>query len=63
MDAVAIHTSDPPQGEDAITSAMKICRICLLDNLMMRDLFAESEVASLSVKAMSFANVKVRCII
>ncbi|EGI67781.1 Zinc finger protein 112-like protein [Acromyrmex echinatior] len=58
MDAVAIHTSDPPQGEDAITSAMKICRICLLDNLMMRDLFAENEVASLSVKAMSFANVK-----
>ncbi|KAG5310290.1 ZFP26 protein, partial [Acromyrmex insinuator] len=58
MDAVAIHTSDPPQGEDAITSGMKICRICLLDNLMMRDLFAESEVASLSVKAMSFANVK-----
>ncbi|KYM97645.1 Zinc finger protein 26 [Cyphomyrmex costatus] len=58
MDAVAIRTSSPPQGEDAIASAMKICRVCLLDNLMMRDLFAESEVASLSAKAMSFANVK-----
>ncbi|XP_011647293.1 zinc finger protein Xfin-like [Pogonomyrmex barbatus] len=58
MDAVEINTSDPPQGEDAIASPVKICRVCLLDNLMMRDLFAETEVASLSEKAMSFANVK-----
>ncbi|XP_024889851.1 zinc finger protein 91-like [Temnothorax curvispinosus] len=58
MDAVEINTSGPPQGEDAIASGMKICRVCLLGNLMMRDLFLESEVASLSAKAMSFANVK-----
>lgn len=63
MDAVEINTSDPPQGEDAVTSTMKICRVCLLDNLMMRDLFVGNEVASLSAKAMSFANVKVRCAI
>ncbi|XP_011880586.1 PREDICTED: zinc finger protein 91-like [Vollenhovia emeryi] len=58
MDAVEINTSGPPQGEDAVASDIKICRVCLLGNLMMRDLFAESEVASLSAKAMSFANVK-----
>ncbi|XP_029665616.1 zinc finger protein 845-like [Formica exsecta] len=58
MDAVEINTSGPPQSEDAIASAVKICRVCLLDNLMMRDLFLESEVASLSMKAMSFTNVK-----
>ncbi|XP_072766934.1 uncharacterized protein [Anoplolepis gracilipes] len=58
MDAVEINTSDPPQSEDAIASAVKICRVCLLDNLMMRDLFHGSEVASLSMKAMSFTNVK-----
>lgn len=61
MDAVEINTSGPPQGEDAIGSAVKICRVCLLGDLVMRDLFAESEVASLSAKAMSFASVKVRC--
>jgi len=60
MDAVEINTSGPPQSEDAIASAVKICRVCLLDNPMMRDLFLESEVASLSMKAMSFTNVKVR---
>ncbi|EFN62119.1 hypothetical protein EAG_15711, partial [Camponotus floridanus] len=58
MDAVEINTSGPPQSEDAIASAVKICRVCLLDNPMMRDLFLESEVASLSMKAMSFTNVK-----
>lgn len=63
MDAVEINTSDPPQGEDAIASDVKICRVCLLDNLMMRDLFVGSEIASLSAKAMSFVNVKVRCVI
>ncbi|XP_012542969.2 zinc finger protein 26 isoform X2 [Monomorium pharaonis] len=56
MDAAEINTLDPPQVEDA--AAVKICRVCLLDNLMMRDLFLESEVTSLSTKAMSFANVK-----
>lgn len=58
MDAVEINTSDPPLSEDAIASG--ICRVCLLGNLVMRDLFFESDVASLSTKAMSFINVKVR---
>lgn len=62
MDAVEINTSGSPQSEDAIASAMKICRVCLLDNPMMRDLFLDDEVASLSMKAMSFTNVKVRYI-
>lgn len=60
MDAVEINTSGPPQGEDAIASVVKICRVCLLGNLIMRDLFVENEVSSLSAKAMSFTNVKVR---
>jgi hypothetical protein len=59
MDAVEINTSRLPQTEDAIASTVKICRVCLLDNLMMRDLFLENETASLSTKAMSFINVKV----
>lgn len=58
MDAVEINTSGPPQGEDAIASVVKICRVCLLGNLIMRDLFVENEVSSLSAKAMSFTNVK-----
>lgn len=58
MDAVEINTSNPPQSEDA--AASRICRVCLLDNLMMRDIFLENDAASLSTKAMSFANVKVR---
>lgn len=60
MDAVEIHTSDSPQNEEGIVPTVEICRVCLLDNLVMRDLFLENEVASLSAKAMSFANVKVR---
>jgi len=59
MDAVEINTSSLPQTVDAIASTVKICRVCLLDNLMMRDLFLENETASLSTKAMSFINVKV----
>ncbi|EZA60673.1 hypothetical protein DMN91_007108 [Ooceraea biroi] len=58
MDAVEINTSEPPQTEDVVASTVKICRVCLLDNLMMRDLFLENETASLSTKAMSFINVK-----
>ncbi|XP_035723992.1 zinc finger protein 845-like [Vespa mandarinia] len=58
MDAVEISTSDPPQSEQEIVSTVEICRICLLGNLVMRDLFLGNEVASLSAKAMSFANVK-----
>ncbi|KAK2580433.1 hypothetical protein KPH14_006178 [Odynerus spinipes] len=58
MDAVEISTSDPPQNEQGIVSTVEICRVCLFGNLVMRDLFLENEVASLSVKAMSFANVK-----
>ncbi|XP_053978850.1 zinc finger protein 91-like [Hylaeus volcanicus] len=51
--------SDSPQNvEDGIVATVEICRVCLLGNLVMRDLFLESEVASLSAKAMSFANVK-----
>lgn len=61
MDAVEINTTDPAQNEeDSIVSAVEICRVCLLSNLVMRDLFLEDEVSSLSTKAMSFANVKVR---
>ncbi|XP_003706907.3 uncharacterized protein LOC100875353 isoform X2 [Megachile rotundata] len=58
MDAVEINTSDSPQNEEGIVSTVEICRVCLLGNLVMRDLFLENEVASLSAKAMSFANVK-----
>lgn len=59
MDAVEINASDSPQNEeDGIVATVEICRVCLLGNLVMRDLFLESEVASLSAKAMSFANVK-----
>lgn len=61
MDAVEIDTSRPPQTEDALASTVKICRVCLLDNLMMRDLFLETNAASLSRKLMSFINVKVSC--
>lgn len=60
MDAVEINTSDPSQNEEGTVSTVEICRVCLLGNVVMRDLFLESEVASLSAKAMSFANVKVR---
>lgn len=62
MDAVEIDTSESPpqQCEDAIAITVDMCRVCLLDNPGMRDLFQESEDASLSAKAMSFANVKVR---
>lgn len=64
MDAVEINASDSPQNEeDGIVATVEICRVCLLGNLVMRDLFLESEVASLSAKAMSFANVKVRHVI
>lgn len=63
MDAMEINTSDPPHSEDVVGSTMEICRVCLLGNLVMRDLFLDSEIASLSVKAMSFANVKVRYLI
>lgn len=62
MDAVEIDTSRPSRAEDAIASTVKICRVCLLDNLMMRDLFLENDAASLSTKAMSFINVKVSCV-
>ncbi|KAG7199544.1 hypothetical protein KM043_014155 [Ampulex compressa] len=58
MDAVEINESDPSQNEEGIVSTVEICRVCLLGNLVMRDLFLENEVASLSAKAMSFANVK-----
>ncbi|XP_015174712.1 PREDICTED: zinc finger protein 91 isoform X1 [Polistes dominula] len=58
MDAVEISTSNPPQNEQVIVSAVEICRICLHGNLAMRDLFLGNEIASLSAKAMSFANVK-----
>lgn len=59
MDAVdGINTTVPPQTEDDI-DAVPVCRICLMTNLVMRDLFHENDV-SLSTKAMSFANVKVR---
>ncbi|XP_014472291.1 PREDICTED: zinc finger protein 91-like isoform X2 [Dinoponera quadriceps] len=53
MDAVEIDTSEAPpqQSED-------ICRVCLLGSSGMRDLFQDSMDASLSAKAMSFANVK-----
>lgn len=60
MDAVEVNTSEPPQGEDGMVSTVEICRVCLLGNLVMRDLFLESQVDSLSAKAMSFASVKVR---
>ncbi|XP_043466732.1 zinc finger protein 91-like isoform X2 [Leptopilina heterotoma] len=58
MDAVEINTSESPQNEEGIVSAMEICRVCLLGNLLMRDLFHDNGVASLSAKAMSFTNVK-----
>ncbi|XP_033220205.1 zinc finger protein 91-like isoform X2 [Belonocnema kinseyi] len=58
MDAIEINTSEPTQNEEGIVSAMEICRVCLLGNVVMRDLFHESEVNSLSAKAMSFASVK-----
>lgn len=64
MDAVEINTTVSRQNEgQGIVSTVEICRVCLLGNLVMRDLFLESEVASLSAKAMSFANVKVRHVI
>lgn len=63
MDAVEINTSDSSQNEEGIVSTVEICRVCLLGNLVMRDLFLENEVDSLSAKAMSFANVKVRHVI
>lgn len=63
MDAVEINTSESPQNEEGIVTAMEICRVCLLGNLLMRDLFHDNGVASLSAKAMSFTNVKVRHII
>ena len=62
MDAVEINTSEPPQNDEGIVSAMEICRVCLLGNVVMRDLFHETDVTSLSAKAMSFASVKVRYI-
>ncbi|XP_076282106.1 uncharacterized protein LOC143209818 isoform X2 [Lasioglossum baleicum] len=59
MDAVGINTSDSAQNEEeSIVSTVEICRVCLLGNLVMRDLFLENEVSSLSAKAMSFTNVK-----
>ncbi|XP_051163931.1 zinc finger protein Xfin-like isoform X2 [Leptopilina boulardi] len=58
MDAVEINTSESPQNEEGIVSTMEICRVCLLGNLLMRDLFHDNGVASLSSKAMSFTNIK-----
>ncbi|XP_032674617.1 zinc finger protein 91-like [Odontomachus brunneus] len=61
MDAVEIDTSEPPpqQNEDAFVATVEeMCRVCLVGNLGMRDLFQDNEDASLSTKAMSFANVK-----
>lgn len=37
----------------------EVCRVCLLGHMIMRDLFVENNVSSLSAKAMSFASVKV----
>lgn len=36
-----------------------VCRVCLLHHVVMRDLFHEDDVISLSTKAMTLANVKV----
>lgn len=60
MDAVEINTSESPQNEEGIVSAMEICRVCLLGNVLMRDLFHDNGIASLSAKAMSFTSIKVR---
>ncbi|XP_012284886.1 zinc finger protein 91 [Orussus abietinus] len=58
MDAEEINTSEEPRNEEAIVSAVEICRVCLMGNLVMRSLFHETEVVPLSAKAMSFASVK-----
>ncbi|XP_034947213.1 zinc finger protein 62 homolog [Chelonus insularis] len=56
MDAVVIDTTEPQQNDE---DAMEVCRVCLVGNHIMRDLFVESDVISLSTKAMSFASVKI----
>ena len=60
MDAVQIDTAEELENDDTIENTVPdVCRICLLGNLMMRDLFVENDLVPLSTKAMSFASVKV----
>lgn len=60
MDAVDIDTAGSPQNDDEQEEvAVNVCRICLVGNLIMRDLFVDGDVISLSTKAMSFTSVKV----
>lgn len=61
MDGVNIDDSNQVSHneDDNVEASVEICRVCLLSNHLMRDLFIENDVVSLSTKAMSFANVKV----
>ncbi|KAH0548426.1 zinc finger protein 26-like isoform X2 [Cotesia glomerata] len=61
MDGVNIDDSNQVSHneDDNVEASVEICRVCLLSNHLMRDLFIENDVVSLSTKAMSFANVKI----
>ncbi|KAK0163344.1 hypothetical protein PV327_007036 [Microctonus hyperodae] len=60
MDAVDIDTAGSPQNDDEQEEVtVNVCRICLVGNLIMRDLFVDGDVISLSTKAMSFTSVKI----
>ncbi|XP_008556329.1 zinc finger protein 160 isoform X1 [Microplitis demolitor] len=61
MDAVDIEDNNQVShnDDDNVDGNVEICRVCLLSNHLMRDLFGENDVVSLSTKAMSFANVKI----
>ncbi|XP_043285163.1 zinc finger protein 91-like [Venturia canescens] len=56
MDAVDMDTEE--DSHDDTIEETEVCRVCLLGHMIMRDLFVENNVTSLSAKAMSFASVK-----
>ncbi|XP_015512877.2 zinc finger protein 808-like [Neodiprion lecontei] len=58
MDAEKVNTSEPLESEENIVTVVEICRVCLLEGSEMKDLFVETDVASLSAKAMSFTAAK-----
>uniref|UniRef100_A0A1B6K9G9 Protein krueppel n=2 Tax=Graphocephala atropunctata TaxID=36148 RepID=A0A1B6K9G9_9HEMI len=58
MDAMEVGAMDSDQSDEKPDCTVQICRVCLLSNLDMRDLFLEKDKDSLSAKVMSFTNVK-----
>ncbi|XP_046662338.1 uncharacterized protein LOC124355302 isoform X3 [Homalodisca vitripennis] len=58
MDAMEVDSLGKEQSYDNFDCNVQICRVCLLSDLDMRDLFSENETKPLSDKVMSFTNVK-----